>query len=95
MALSTDTVSNVARLSRLAITPERLPALAAELNNILGFIEQLSAVNTEGVEPLRSVSAATLRLREDAATDGNQAEAVTANAPEKSHGFFVVPKVVE
>lgn len=95
MALSPETVTHVARLARLAVPPERLEPLRLELSNILGFIEQLSAVNTDGIEPLRSVAQTTLSLRPDAVTENAQAQSVLANAPEKSQDFFVVPKVVE
>ncbi|MBW0007806.1 MAG: Asp-tRNA(Asn)/Glu-tRNA(Gln) amidotransferase subunit GatC [Sphingomonas sp.] len=69
--------------------------LAPELNNILGWVEQLAEVNTDGVEPLTAVIDQKLRLRDDVVNDGNIREDVLANAPEAQHGFFAVPKVIE
>jgi aspartyl-tRNA(Asn)/glutamyl-tRNA(Gln) amidotransferase subunit C len=93
--LNTDTVRHVAKLARIKVDEAALPGLAGELSVIMGFVEQLAAVNTDGIEPLRSTIVHPLRLREDKVTDGGQQDAVLKNAPEKAHGFFVVPKVVE
>ncbi len=88
-------VKKVANLARLQISDDRVPALETELGAILSFVEQLSEVKTEGVEPMTSVVAMTQRLREDVVTDGDKAEAVLANAPDRVADFFAVPKVVE
>lgn len=72
-----------------------IDALVPELNNILGWVEQLAEVNTDGVEPLTAVIDQKLRLRDDQVTDGNIRDQVLANAPEAQHGFFAVPKVIE
>ena len=88
-------VKKVANLARLAISDDRLPALEAELGAILRFVEQLSQVKTDGVEPMTSVVAMTQRLRTDRVTDWNQVEAVLANAPDRVADFFAVPKVVD
>ena len=72
-----------------------LPALAQELNTILGFIEQLNEVDVEGVEPMTSVTPMRLKRREDVVTDGNQQDKILSNAPDAREGFFAVPKVVE
>lgn len=69
--------------------------MVPELNNILGWIEQLGEVDTEGVAPMTAVIANTLRLRDDVVTDGGVREKVLANAPAPEHGFFGVPKVIE
>jgi aspartyl-tRNA(Asn)/glutamyl-tRNA(Gln) amidotransferase subunit C len=69
--------------------------MMAELNGILRWVEQLQEVNVEGVEPMTSVVAQKLRMREDVVTAGGDASAIVANAPEREDGFFVVPKVVE
>ena len=95
MAVDKATVAKIAKLARLRVPEENLDALAAELNNILGWIEQLSELTTDGVEPMTSVVAMTLPQRDDVVTDGDRAEAVVRNAPESASGFFVVPKVVE
>jgi aspartyl-tRNA(Asn)/glutamyl-tRNA(Gln) amidotransferase subunit C len=72
-----------------------LERMVPELNNILGWIEQLGEVNTDGVEPLTAVVPNTLRLRDDQVTDGGCREDILANAPVAEHGFFAVPKVIE
>ena len=95
MSVNTDQVRHIARLARIQMSDEEIEALAPELNNILGWIEQLGEVNTEGVEPQTAVSDNKLRLREDAVTDGECRDAVLANAPGAEHGFFAVPKVIE
>jgi aspartyl-tRNA(Asn)/glutamyl-tRNA(Gln) amidotransferase subunit C len=66
-----------------------------ELNRILAWVEQLQEVNVDGVEPMTSVVAQKLKMRDDVVTDGGQAAAVVANAPLSEDNFFVVPKVVE
>ena len=95
MSVTNEQVRHIARLARIAMTEEELERLAPELNNILGWVEQLGEVNTDGVEPLTAVIEQKLRLREDAVTDGDIREDVLANAPEPQHGFFGVPKVIE
>ena len=69
--------------------------MAPKLNNILGFIEQLSEVDTDNVKPLSNVARSKLPLREDVVNDGNCRDKVLANAPESEEGFYAVPKVVE
>lgn len=69
--------------------------MVPELNNILGWVEQLGAVDTAGVEPLAAVIPNTLRLRDDVVTDGDRRDDVLKNAPQAEHGFFAVPKVIE
>ena len=95
MALDTDTVRRVARLARIHIPDDDLATLAGELSNIIGWVEQLSEVDTEGVAPMTSVVETTLVQRADEVTDGGYPDQVLVNAPEAVDGFFVVPKVVE
>lgn len=95
MSLDISTVKRVAHLARIAVTEDEAERMTGELNAILGFVEQLNEVDVEGVEPMTSVSPMKMRLREDAVTDGNIANAVVANAPVTEDNFFVVPKVVE
>jgi aspartyl-tRNA(Asn)/glutamyl-tRNA(Gln) amidotransferase subunit C len=95
MAIDTATVRKVARLARIREPEARLESLAAELNGIIDWIEQLAEVDTEGVEPMASVVAVKLPMREDEVTDGGDPESVLANAPRRDRNFFVVPKVVE
>lgn len=95
MSVDTETVRHIAKLARIAMSDADIDALVPELNNILGWVEQLSAVETEGVEPLATVVDLKLRLRDDLIDDGNVREKVLANAPDAQHGFFAVPKVIE
>ncbi|WP_417463991.1 Asp-tRNA(Asn)/Glu-tRNA(Gln) amidotransferase subunit GatC [Kordiimonas sp.] len=89
------TVAKIARLARIKIEDEKLEPLAGELNNILGWVEQLDEVNTDNIEPMSSVVDAKLRWRADEITDGNCQEKVLKNAPRGEYGFFAVPKVIE
>ena len=95
MSVDVTTVKKVASLARIAISDADAQRLAPELNNILGFIEQLGEVDTSSVEPMTAVIPNTLRLRDDVVNDGDMREAVLANAPAAEHGFFTVPKVIE
>ena len=95
MSVSSDQVRHIAKLARIAMSEAELERLGPELNAIIGWVEQLAEVNTDGVEPLTAVIDQKLRLREDAVTDGDIRDQVLANAPEAQHGFFAVPKVIE
>ncbi len=95
MSVSTDQVRHIAKLARIAMSDEELARLEPELNAILGWVEQLGEVNTDGVEPLTAVIDQKLRLRDDVVNDGNVRDEVLANAPDAQHGFFAVPKVIE
>ncbi len=95
MAIDAATVKKVANLARIREPDERLESLAAELNGILAWIEQLNEVDTEGVEPMTSVVDAKLPLREDVVSEPGDPARILANAPKTERNFFVVPKVVE
>ncbi len=95
MSVDSATVRKIASLARIAVTDDQVEAMVPELNNILGWIEQLGEVDTASVAPMTAVIANTLRLRDDFVTDGGVREAVLANAPANQHGFFGVPKVIE
>lgn len=95
MSIDTETAARVAKLARIRVEPEDLPALAQEFNAILGFIEQLNELDVEDVEPMTSVTPMELKRRADEVTDGNRQDQVLANAPDAREGFFAVPKVVE
>ena len=95
MSLDKATVARIAALARIRVSDEDLDGLAGELSNILGWIEQLDEVDTEGVPPMSQASDQKLRWREDEVTDGGIADKVLANAPDAREGFFTVPKVVE
>jgi aspartyl-tRNA(Asn)/glutamyl-tRNA(Gln) amidotransferase subunit C len=95
MSVDKDTVKRVARLARIAVSDEEAEALKGELNAILGFVEQLNEVDVDGVEPMTSVIATTMKKRPDQVTEHDQAAEIVANAPAVEDSFFVVPKVVE
>lgn len=95
MSIDTETAAKVAKLARIKVEEDALPALAQEFSNILGFIEQLNEVDVEGVEPMVSVTPMRLKRRVDGVTDGDQQGKVLSNAPDAREGFFAVPKVVE
>jgi aspartyl-tRNA(Asn)/glutamyl-tRNA(Gln) amidotransferase subunit C len=95
MSVNADTVRHVAKLARIAMSDAEVDALVPELNQILGWVDQLSKVDTEGVEPLTAVIDQKLRLRDDVVTDGDVRDEVLLNAPDAQHGFFAVPKVIE
>lgn len=96
MSVDKSTVVRIAQLARIRVPEEELDGLAAELSNILGWVEQLNEVDTDGVAPMSSViEGMELRARADEVTDGGCRDAVLSNAPETKDGFFVVPKVIE
>ena len=95
MAVDTQTVRRVAHLARMAVAEDEVEGLGRELNAILAFVEQLADVDVAGVEPMTSVTPMAIKTRKDEVNDGEIADAVLANAPEREDNFFVVPKVVE
>ena len=100
MSVDSATVRKIASLARIAVTEDQVEAMVPELNNILGWIEQLGEVDTSAVQPMTAVIANTLRLRDDVVnadplSGGNVRDKVLANAPAPEHGFFGVPKVIE
>ena len=95
MSIDIETARRVAKLARIKVEEDDLPALADEFNDILGFIEQLNEVDIDGVEPMTSVTPQRLKRRADVVTSGDMADKILSNAPDAREGFFAVPKVVE
>ncbi len=95
MALDKATVARIAKLSRIKVADEDLEPMAAELSNILGWIEQLNELDTDAVPAMTSIVEVTLPMREDTVTDGGYRDKILANAPERTEDFFTVPKVLE
>ena len=95
MSVDAATVRRIAHLARIAVTEAEVPHLQGELNAMLAFVEQLSEVNVDGVEPMTSVTPMEMKKRGDVVDDGTIAEAVVSNAPDTANHFFLVPKVVE
>lgn len=95
MSLDKKTVKKVASLARIRMDDEELARMLPQLSKIIGFVEQLSEINTDNVKPLASVVDIALELRTDAVNDGGYVDKILVNAPESTQGYFVVPKVVE
>ena len=95
MSVDAATVRRIAHLARVAVADDEVEHLRGEINAILAFVEQLSEVDVEGVEPMTSVTPMTMKKRHDVVTDGNDADAVLRNAPAAENNYFLVPKVVE
>lgn len=100
MSVDKETVTKIASLARIAISDDEANALVPELNNILGWVDQLGEVDVSGVEPMTAVIPNDLRMREDIInadplTGGGVRDKILANAPDAEDGFFAVPKVIE
>lgn len=95
MSVDATTVRRIAHLARIAVDESEVPHLQGELNAMLAFVEQLSEVDIEGVEPMTSVTPMAMKARSDVVNDGEIADKVVANAPVTDDHFFLVPKVVE
>jgi len=95
MSVDAQTVRRIAHLARIAVADDEIEQLRGEINAILAFVEQLSEVNVEGVEPMTSVTPMVMKKRADVVTDGGDADAVLRNAPAREGNYFAVPKVVE
>ena len=95
MSVDADTVRRIAHLARIAVAESEVEHLKGELNTMLAFVEQLSEVNVDNIEPMTSVTPMAMKKRVDAVTDGDLAKDVVKNAPMTEDNFFLVPKVVE
>jgi len=100
MSVTRETVAKIASLARIRMGEDELDRMVPELNTILGWVDQLSEVDTSAVEPMTAVIPQALRLRDDTIdadplTGGNVRDKVLANAPAPEHGFYGVPKVIE
>lgn len=95
MSLNREDVRRISFLARIRIDDTELDSLSVELNNIIGWIEQLSEVDTHGVAPMTSVADMKMAKRTDSVTDGDVLEKVLTNAPDRVGDFYAVPKVVE
>lgn len=95
MALERSEVEKIAHLARLGLSDADLPRTTETLNNILGLIDRMQAVDTSGVEPLAHPLETTQRLRADVVTESNQRDAYQAIAPAVEDGLYLVPRVIE
>jgi aspartyl-tRNA(Asn)/glutamyl-tRNA(Gln) amidotransferase subunit C len=95
VTISRADIEKVAVLARIRLDDEQIPALENDLSNILSLVDQLSAANTDNVEPLAHPLDAVQRLRSDEVTESNQREAFQAIAPATENGLYLVPRVIE
>ena len=95
MSVDVQRVKEVARLARIAITDQEAQELTGDMNEILGWVEQLDNVDITNVEPMTAVVDTKIKLRSDEISDGNYAEKIVSNAPKSEDDFFMVPKVIE
>lgn len=95
MSLNSQDVSRIARLARIELSAAENDATRTQLNDILGFIEQLQAVDTGNVEPMAHAVDVVQRLRPDVITETDRREAFQAIAPDVEAGLYLVPKVIE
>lgn len=95
MSLDREAVAHIARLARIDVADAELDGVAQDLNAILEWVETLNAIPTDGVKPMVGVGVDRAPMRADKVTDGGQADAVLANAPDPAPPFFTVPKVIE
>ena len=95
MSLDKSDVEKIAHLARLAIDEQDVPVYAGNLSNILDLVEQMSAVDTDGVAPMAHPMDASQRLRKDEVTETNQRDHFQQIAPSVEDGLYLVPKVIE
>jgi aspartyl-tRNA(Asn)/glutamyl-tRNA(Gln) amidotransferase subunit C len=95
MSLTPDDVRRLARLARIAIDPEESGAVLDRLNRVLGLIDQMRKVDTQGIEPMAHALDLVQRLRSDEVREPNQRDAYQSVAPAVDDGLYLVPKVIE
>ena len=93
--LSLEEITRLARLARIDVPEAELAGLAAQLNGILGLVDQMRAVDTSGVEPMSHPQDVMQRLRDDEVTETDRRESFQAGAPAVEDGLYLVPKVIE
>ncbi|MFL2888981.1 MAG: Asp-tRNA(Asn)/Glu-tRNA(Gln) amidotransferase subunit GatC [Candidatus Pelagibacter sp.] len=95
MSIDLKTIKHISKLSRISVDEKRAKKLAGDLNSIFDFIEKLSELKTDNVQPLTSVAETTLKLRSDEVKSKNIREQIIKNSPQDNEDYFVVPKVIE
>jgi aspartyl-tRNA(Asn)/glutamyl-tRNA(Gln) amidotransferase subunit C len=94
MPLTQEEVLHVADLARLSLRPEEVEMFTRQLNDILGYVEQLQELDTAGVEPMSHVVPVHNVFREDEVQPGLERDQALENAPAREGGAFVVPRVI-
>ncbi len=95
MSLTLNDVRRISDLARIDLSEEKAEQLLAELNDILGMVEQIQSVDTDGIEPMPHPFGGSQRLRADEVTEKNNRAENMKNAPDEMDGLFLVPKVIE
>ena len=95
MSIDLKTIKHISKLSRISVDEKKAEKLAGDLNSIFDFIEKLTELKTDNVEPLTSVAETTLKLRPDEVKSKNIREQIVRNSPQDNEDYFVVPKVIE
>lgn len=95
MTVHEDEIARLAELARIRIADDQVPAVTRRIGDILGMVEQLQAVDTDGIEPMTNPLDAVQCLRPDRVTESNQRDALQAVAPAVENGLYLVPKVIE
>lgn len=95
MSLDAEQVKKIAHLARIEINDADIPGYAETLSNILDLVDQMSAVNTDNVEPMAHPMDASQRLRADVVTETNNREQFQSVAPKTEDGLYLVPQVIE
>ncbi len=95
MALTLDDVKRIAQLARIDVEPREAERVLTQLTGIFGLIEEMQAVNTDGIEPMSHAQDVMLRLREDVVTGSDQHALFQSVAPQVEAGLYLVPKVIE
>lgn len=95
MSLKSDDVKNIAHLARIEIEDKNIEAYASSLSNILGLVEEMNAIDTQGIKPMAHPMDVAQRLRADEVLEQNQREAFQKVAPKTEDGLYLVPQVIE
>jgi aspartyl-tRNA(Asn)/glutamyl-tRNA(Gln) amidotransferase subunit C len=95
VSISREDIEKVAVLAHIKVDGEQVSALEKDLGNILDLVDQLSAADTDAVEPMAHPLDAVQKLRPDVVTETNQREAFQAIAPATEDGLYLVPRVIE
>ena len=95
MAVDRSDITKLAELARIAISENTADQVANSISDVLALVDQLQAVNTDGVVPMAHPLDAVQRLRADDITEPNQREQFQAIAPATQDGLYLVPQVIE
>ena len=95
MALTLEDVKRIAQLARIEVEPREAERVLTQLTGIFRLIEEMQAVNTDGIEPMAHAQDVMLRLRDDAVTEADQHALFQSIAPQVEAGLYLVPKVME